>query len=320
MATTSVGEPLLQVPPGTDFAAYVNDLQGAICAAVEAVDGSGRTFCTDRWERDPKDPGAGYGVTRVLEGGDVIEKGAANVSIIRGKLTPQRAQAMSSRGRGINPLGGDPYAAAAMSLVLHPRSPLIPTLRADVRVFEVNGQRWFGGGCDLTPVYLNEADTVAFHRYWKSLCDGHHPEYYPKFKKWCDNYFYIPARKEHRGVGGLFFDDLSESPDGDPAAAEAFVRHVGTALLGAWLPIVRRERDTPYTEAQRAWQLLRRGRYLEFNLLYDRGVRFGLEGGRVESIMVSAPPLIAWQYDVQPAPGSEEATLLDVLRSPRDWV
>eukprot|EP00667_Euglena_gracilis_P009783 EG_transcript_9948 len=316
--TTALPATAVGVEADTDFETYVNDLQTAICAAVEALDGSGKKFCIDRWERDPTNPSAGYGITRVLEGGDLIEKGAANVSIIKGVLTPQRAQSMSSRGRDINPAGGDPYAAAAMSLVFHPRSPLVPTLRADVRVFEVAGCRWYGGGCDLTPAYLFEDDAAEFHRHWKAVCDTHHPEYYPQFKKWCDEYFHLPARKEHRGVGGIFFDDLSESPAGQPA--EPFVRAVGDAIVPSWAAIVARRRHLAYTEEQRQWQLLRRGRYLEFNLLYDRGVRFGMEGGRVESIMVSAPPLIAWQYNVQPPAGSAEAALLEVLRHPREWV
>ncbi|KXZ44310.1 hypothetical protein GPECTOR_69g403 [Gonium pectorale] len=260
----------------------------------------------------------GYGITCVLEDGQVLEKAAANISVVRGTLSAQRAAAMSSRGRGsIDPKGGQPYAAAAMSLVFHSAHPLIPTLRADVRLFQVGDEAWYGGGCDLTPSYLDEADTQQFHRYWKDACDKYKPELYGELKDWCDRYFYIPARKEHRGVGGLFFDDMSSGEAGFDV--EAFVRDVGDGILPSWLPIVERHRDQPFTEAQRNWQLLRRGRYIEFNLLYDRGIKFGLDGGRIESIMVSAPPLIAWKYNVTPQPGSAEEEVMRVLQQPRAW-
>ena len=299
------------------FEHYLLELQRSIIADAETLDGSGQRFIHDRWERENSN--GGYGITSVLEGGTIIEKGAANISIISGILSPERAKQMSSRGRhSIDPEGGQPYSAAAMSLVFHSAHPFIPTLRADVRLFEVDGREWFGGGVDLTPFYLDDSDVVQFHKYWKTVCDRHDPLLYPQFKEWCDRYFYIPARKEHRGVGGLFFDDLdaaTESYDVD-----AFVREVGQNIFSSWAPIVDRQRGKSFTPAQQEWQLLRRGRYLEFNLLYDRGVKFGLDGGRIESIMVSAPPLIAWKYNVQPEPGSEEARLVDVLREPREWV
>ena len=209
-----------------------------------------------------------------------------------------------------------------MSLVFHSAHPHIPTLRADVRVFEVEGQKWFGGGCDLTPFYVHEEDFREFHGYWKDVCDGFTPDgsSYEKYKAWCDEYFYIPARKEHRGIGGLFFDDLDDD-EGDERDVEEFVRQVGNGILPSWMPIVERRRGMAVTEEERAWQLLRRGRYLEFNLLYDRGVKFGLEGGRIESIMVSAPPLISWRYNVTPDPGSREAELLALLSgSPKSWI
>ncbi|PSC76177.1 coproporphyrinogen III oxidase [Micractinium conductrix] len=301
------------------FEQYILDLQRRIIEDAEALDGSGAKFVHDRWERSPGDPNAGYGITSVLEGGSVLEKAAANISVVAGVLSKERAAAMSSRGRAaIDPAGGQPYSAAAMSLVFHSAHPRIPTLRADVRLFEVAGQQWYGGGCDLTPFYPCDQDFAEFHAFWKAACDAHDPKLYPEFKAWCDRYFYIPARKEHRGVGGLFFDDVEAS-----AAAgydvEQFVRDVGDGILPSWTNIVQRRRAEPFTDAERQWQLLRRGRYLEFNLLYDRGVKFGLDGSRVESIMVSAPPLIAWRYNVQPEAGSEEAALVDLLRSPRDW-
>lgn len=301
------------------FEEYVVDLQRRIVQEAEELDGSGIKFVQDRWEREEGNENAGYGIACVLEGGEVLEKAASNVSIIRGVLTPARAKAMSSRGRScIDPEGGQPYSAAAMSLVFHSAHPHIPTLRADVRVFQVDDQKWFGGGCDLTPFYSFESDFVEFHRYWKALCDGYDATLYPAYKKWCDEYFYIPARKEHRGVGGIFFDDLdSDVGTFDP---EDFVMDVGKGILPSWKNIVERRRSQAFSQEERDWQLIRRGRYLEFNLLYDRGVKFGLEGGRIESIMVSAPPLIAWKYNVVPKEGSEEENLVQLLKQPREWI
>jgi len=299
------------------FEEYALQLQDGIIKRATELDGSGRTFVRDRWDRDQSNPNAGFGITAVLEGGELLEKAASNVSVISGVLSSTRAAAMTSRGRDIDPAGGQPYSAVAMSLVFHPKSPWVPTLRADVRVFEVDGQRWYGGGCDLTPAYLFREDAAEFHRFWKEVCDRSSPQLYPEYKAWCDRYFYIPARQEHRGVGGIFFDDLDDNEaDFD---VDQFVRSVGDGILPSWEPIIARRRCEAVTEAARNWQLLRRGRYLEFNLLYDRGVKFGLDGGRVESIMVSAPPLIAWQYNVQPEPGSQEAETLEVLRKPQDW-
>lgn len=299
------------------FQEFVLHIQSEICKEAEEMDGSGKAFGFDKWERSADDPNAGFGITRVMEGGNLIEKGASNVSIINGKLSPTRAKMMSSRGREVHPEGGDSYFAAAMSLVFHPQSPWVPTLRADVRLFQVGEQRWYGGGCDLTPSYLFEEDASSFHSFWKDLCSRHHKEYYPMFKTWCDDYFYLPSRKEHRGIGGIFFDDLAISPDGEDA--EPFVRDVGRNILNSWREIAESRRELQFDDQQRDWQLLRRGRYVEFNLLYDRGVKFGLEGGRVESIMVSAPPLVRWSYDVNPAHNTEEARILEVLKHPRSW-
>ncbi len=384
-----------------EFERFVMSMQADFIADMEALDGSeDRGFGLDAWVRG--EPGSGFGVTRVLEGGDVFEKAAANVSIIRGVLTPERAKAMSSRGRDcVDPAGGQPYSAAALSIVIHPKSPMVPTFRADVRRFTVAGTSWFGGGADLTPYYLFEEDARDFHAHWRSVCDAHDPtvlteasgstagtgvprkeketkprksggflaglfnrgnkssdtettpdaepvkaagvkggQLHEMCKRWCDDYFYIPARKEHRGVGGVFFDDLQSSSDvplaHDPAEvptareprgdhaptvsdAEAFTKAVAQGWTGSYAPIVNRRRHEHYGEAQTRWHQQRRGRYVEFNLLYDRGVKFGLDGGRVESIMVSAPPRVRWDYDVQPAGGTPESALVEVLRTPRDW-
>ncbi|KAJ9528200.1 hypothetical protein QJQ45_014161 [Haematococcus lacustris] len=319
-----------------DFVDYIQTTQQAILSAAEALDGSGCRFLRDQWQRNPADANAGaegcrasllkaaallprshayvtspwlycaalpgWGATCVLEGGRLLEKAAANTTVVRGTLSAARAQAMSSRGRTeVDPQGGQAYAAAALSLVFHCANPLVPTLRADVRCFQVAGQSWFGGGCDLTPFYLYEEDAVAFHNYWKGVCDKHQPGLYPRLKQWCDSYFHIPARGEHRGIGGIFYDDLSSSDGGFDAAA--FTQDVGRGILPSWQHIAETRGGHPFTQAEREWQLLRRGRYLEFNLLYDRGVRFGLDGGRMESIMVSAPPLIAWNLSVLPLSG-----------------
>ncbi|KAG5187006.1 coproporphyrinogen oxidase, putative chloroplast precursor [Tribonema minus] len=313
------------------FAQFIVDTQATICSQAEEADASGATFCVDRWERG--EGSRGFGITRVLEGGRLLEKAAASVSIIHGTLTADRAKAMTGRGReGIDANGGQPYSAAALSLVFHSRSPLVPTFRADVRLFEVAGQRWYGGGADLTPYYLTDGDIIAFHRLYRAICERHGTtEDYVRFKGWADKYFYIPMRGEHRGVGGIFFDDLetmgpnTEGSSGGAANVGAFVRDVAEAFMPSFLPLAAERGTEPYTEEQRQWQLLRRGRYLEFNLLYDRGVKFGLTGGgRVESIMVSAPPLIAWKYT-----GTDQASgaalsapqkrLLAVLKQPLDW-
>eukprot|EP00899_Mesostigma_viride_P006688 jgi/Mesvir1/1601/Mv14566-RA.1 len=305
-----------------DMENLVLEQQEAICDVASRADGSGLKFITDRWERNASDPNAGFGITRVLEGGDLLEKAAANVTVVRGVLSEERAKAMNARNASAASMAapGDPYFACALSLVFHTRSPMVPTFRSDVRYFEVDGKiATFGGGADLTPYYLFEEDAVAFHSFWKGVCDKHDPSIYPAAKETCDKYFYIPARKEYRGTGGIFFDGMTDIK-GNVAAAFAFTADVARGFMPSFLPIAHQRRALPYSEQQRQWQLIRRGRYLEFNLLYDRGVRFGLDGGRIESIMVSAPPLIAWKYNFTPAPGSEEAKLMEVLKAPRKWV
>lgn len=281
--------------------AYFRDLQDRICAAIEAIDGEAR-FREDRWERE----GGGGGITRILQDGAVFEKGGVNTSEVFGSLLP----AMRDQLRG----EGATFYAAGLSLVIHPKNPHVPTVHANYRIMARGEKAWFGGGADLTPFYPVEEDVVSFHRTLKEACDPHDPSYYPRFKKWCDEYFTIPHRKEMRGVGGIFFDDL-------PADEEsfAFVKSVGEAFLPAYLPIVERRRDLPFGERERRWQLLRRGRYVEFNLVYDRGTTFGLRsGGRIESIFMSLPPLARWDYDYEPAPGSPEERALAFFQ-PRDW-
>ena len=278
-------------------------LQARICAAIEAIDGGAR-FRFDTWER----PGGGGGKSGVLEEGLVFEKAGVNVSVVHGELKPDLAASM--------PGDGLQFFATGVSLVLHPRSPWVPTTHANFRFLRRGSAAWFGGGADLTPYYPHLEDAAHFHRALKAACDRHDPAHYPRFKAWCDEYFFLKHRNETRGIGGLFFDYLQD----DLPRTHAFWRDCGDAFLPAYLPIVQRRKDQPYTERERRFQLYRRGRYVEFNLLYDRGTVFGLKtDGRVESILMSLPPLVRWDYDYRPEPGSTEAALSDFLR-PRDWL
>lgn len=277
-------------------------LQDAIAGSIERIDGG--KFREDRWER----PGGGGGATRVLIDGGVFEKAGVNFSEVHGDLGEEMARQL--------PGDGKTFFATGISLVLHPRSPRVPTTHANFRYIERGSKFWFGGGADLTPYYLEEDDARHFHRVWKEVCDRHDPGYYPRFKRWCDEYFFLPHRGEARGIGGIFFDYL----DGDAEGLFTFWRDASEAFLASYVPIVERRRREPYGEKEREHQLQRRGRYVEFNLLYDRGTAFGLKtGGRVESILMSLPPLVRWPYDAEPAPGSAEAKLLEVLRKPREW-
>lgn len=289
--------------------AFLLELQDDLCRALERVDGQER-FREDRWQR----ASGGGGVTRVISGGAVFEKGGVNLSSLRGELGPSIAQRLQVEPR--------PFFASGVSLVLHPESPLVPTVHMNVRYLELpahgsaGARAWFGGGADLTPHYLFEEDAVHFHRCLQRACDRHAAGDYSRFKQWCDDYFRLTHRDEGRGVGGIFFDYLAD----DLEQAFALVQEVGRAFGEAYLPIVERRASLPWTPRHRAWQSLRRGRYVEFNLIYDRGTLFGLEtGGRTESILISLPPQARWVYDHRPEPGSAEAALIDVLRRPVDW-
>ena len=283
--------------------AFLRALQEEICAALERLDGRGR-FGRDAWER----AGGGGGLTRVLEGGAVLEKAGVGFSHVHGELSDAFAKRLQGEGRS--------FAAVGLSLVLHPVSPRVPTTHANFR-FIVQGERaWFGGGSDLTPYYLVDEDARHFHATFKAVCDRHDPAWYPRFKATCDRYFFLPHRGEARGVGGIFFENMG----GDLEAERHFVEDCARAFLPAWLPIAERRRGEAWGEAERTWQEIRRGRYVEFNLVHDRGTVFGLEtGGRTESILMSLPPRVRWAYDHHPAAGSEEARLVEVLRAPRDW-
>jgi coproporphyrinogen III oxidase len=285
------------------MAQFISALQDEICAALEDVDGTAR-FQEDRWNR----AGGGGGITRVLQEGSVFEKAGVSTSVVHGELAEAFAHKLPGEGRQIF--------AAGISLVLHPWNPFVPTFHANVRLIVQGKKGWFGGGADLTPHYLFEEDAVHFHRTLKNVCDQHDPSYYPRFKRACDQYFRLKHRSETRGVGGIFFEDMG----GALQREFAFVQDCGRALMPAYLPLVSRRREMPFGETQKTWQEIRRGRYAEFNLLYDRGTVFGLEtGGRVESILMSLPPRVRWAYNHQPSPGSEEARLVEVLRTPREW-
>jgi coproporphyrinogen III oxidase len=285
------------------MADHIHALQDEICGALELLDGKAR-FREDHWKR----PGGGGGRSRVLEEGEFLEKGGVSTSVVFGELEAAFASKLQGEGRT--------FWAGGLSLVLHPRNPHVPTVHANYRFIHQGSKAWFGGGADLTPYYLQEEDAVHFHRIHKEACDRHDPAYYPRYKKACDEYFYLRHREEARGVGGIFFENTGVELERE----FAFVKDVSRAFLPAYLPIAERRKDTPYTEEQRAWQELRRGRYVEFNLVWDRGTIFGLETkGRTESILMSLPPRVRWRYDYHPEPGTEEARLVEVLRRPRDW-
>jgi coproporphyrinogen III oxidase len=290
--------------------------QDRICAALKEIDGGDPR--EDVWTREE----GGGGRSRVFSEGKVFEKAGVNVSVVHGTLRPEAARAMG----GGQSLGEDEdldFFATGLSLVLHPWNPMAPTVHANYRYFERgDGQRpgswWFGGGADLTPSYLFEEDAVHFHSAYKAVCDAHEVADHARFKAWCDDYFHIRHRGERRGVGGLFFDDVNDAPKEE---CFAFVESCAGAFLPSYLPILERRKDMPYTDEQRDWQQLRRGRYVEFNLVYDRGTTFGLNtNGRVESILMSLPLTARWEYAHTPNAGSPEADLLDVLQNPRDWV
>lgn len=294
----------------TRASAFFAALQDEITAALGALE-QRAAFREDVWSYEPtgEHGGRGGGRSRVIERGELFEKGGVNLADVEGRLTPRIAERLGVEAQ--------PFRAAGVSLVMHPLSPMVPTVHMNVRLIRTGGRTWFGGGADLTPSYLEAEDAAHFHRTLREACDRHACASYAEFKRWCDDYFQIKHRGEARGVGGIFFDYLER----DLEAVFAFVQEVGRAFLPAYLPIVERRRGQPWWDRERDWQLLRRGRYVEFNLVYDRGTLFGLETqGRAESILMSLPPRASWVHDHEPAPGSREAELLAVLREPRDWV
>ena len=298
------------------FTQYIRNLQDEICSALEEVDGKA-SFREDNWERD----GGGGGRTRVIEKGEVFEKGGVNTSTVHGEL-PDPIKKHFDVEQGW-------FWAGGISLVIHPESPMVPTVHANFRYFELYEDEqmenvtdaWFGGGADLTPYYLWSEDAEHFHRVFREACDPHGEDLYPKFKQQCDEYFHNSHRGEARGIGGLFFDYLRADEKRSINDWHAFTTDTGKAFLDAYLPIVRNRLHEPYNPSQKYWQEIRRGRYVEFNLIHDRGTLFGLKtNGRIESILMSLPPQVRWDYDFQPREGTREAELIDVLKNPREWV
>lgn len=311
---------------------FVQDLQDQICAALEALDGSAR-FREDTWERAE----GGIGRSRVIRDGRIFEQGGVNFSEVWGETLPPSILAQRPEAAGHD------FFATGTSMVLHPRNPYVPTVHLNYRYFEAGPIWWFGGGADLTPYYGFAEDAVHFHKTHKQACDAHHTAYYPAFKRWCDEYFYIRHRQENRGIGGIFFDyqdgrgRLYNGSDPNGPAAQysrqvgpiqhtwedlfALVQSCGAAFLLAYLPIAEQRQKMTYGDREREFQLYRRGRYVEFNLVYDRGTVFGLQtNGRTESILMSMPPLARWEYGYTPTPGSPEAELTQTFLKPQDWV
>ena len=296
------------------FYSYIQELQDQICSALETSDGQAK-FQEDLWDRK----GGGGGRTRVIENGGVFEKGGVNISAVHGEL-PDSMKAYFNVKEGS-------FFACGLSLVIHPKNPMVPTVHANWRYFELYKEdgsladAWFGGGQDLTPYYLFEEDATHFHEVCKIACDKHHPSFYPKYKEACDRYFWNAHRDEARGVGGLFFDYLKETDEQGLEQWYDFVTEVGDSFINAYVPIVEKRKNLEYTDQQRDWQEIRRGRYVEFNLVHDKGTLFGLRtNGRIESILMSLPPHVQWQYNHTPKVGSEEDKLLRTLKEPRGWV
>ena len=311
---------------------FMQQLQAEICTGLEKLDGKS-TFQEDSWQR----PEGGGGRSRVLTEGAIFEQGGVNFSEVWGKNLPPSILKQRPEAEGHS------FYATGTSMVLHPRSPYIPTVHLNYRYFEAGPVWWFGGGADLTPYYPFAEDATSFHRTYKGACDKHHQEYYPVFKRWCDEYFYLKHRQETRGVGGLFFDyqdgrgSLYKGPNPDGNAAKYsqelgeikprswedlfnFVQDCGRAFLPAYMPIAEKRKDIEYGEKERNFQLYRRGRYVEFNLVYDRGTIFGLQtNGRTESILMSLPPLVRWEYGYTPEPNTPEAELYETFLKPQDW-
>ncbi len=330
----------LSAPPASSreqVSQFVRQLQDDICARLEQLDGVAQ-FQEDQWER----PGGGGGRSRVLKDGGVFEQGGVNFSEVFGKTLPPSILKQRPEAEGHE------FYATGTSMVLHPRNPYVPTVHLNYRYFEAGPVWWFGGGIDLTPYYLFEEDAIHFHQVLKQACEAHDPSYYPVFKHWCDRYFFLPHRDEARGIGGIFFDyqdqrpgllyrpngeaDLATLPEDEPEVVQqqvgerswpeifAFVRSCGEAFLPAYVPIVERRQSKAWEDHERQFQLYRRGRYVEFNLVYDRGTLFGLQTkGRTEPILMSLPPMVRWEYGYEPQPDSWEGKLYTILRHPKDW-
>ena len=287
-------------------------LQNDICLQLEEADGKGK-FLSDPWDRR----GGGGGISRVLTTGNIIEKGGVNFSAVWGK-TPEPVMQSLKLDFSSHP----DFFATGVSIVLHPLNPMVPIIHMNIRYFEMtNGMWWFGGGIDLTPHYINIEDARHFHRELKSVCDQHHPSYYPEFKKWADDYFFLKHRNETRGIGGIFFDYLKDVEGFTKESRFDFVQRLGHSFAPLYIHYMQNNHRLPFSDKEKHWQHLRRGRYVEFNLVWDRGTKFGLDtDGRTESILMSLPPLAEWVYRYEPAPSSEEAKTLALLIKGKDWI
>lgn len=293
-----------------NIAEYFRNLQDNICTAIENTDGKGK-FHEDQWQH----LSGGGGRTRVITDGNIIAKGGVNFSAVSGEVS-------DALQKQLNLPEKSDYFATGVSIVQHPASPMVPIIHMNVRYFELsNGTCWFGGGIDLTPHYVVDEDARWFHQQLKAACDKHSADYYPKYKEWADNYFYLPHRNETRGVGGIFFDYLKPTEQLPKEDLFGFVQSVGESFAPIYTHLMAKNYPLPYGEQQTNWQMLRRGRYVEFNLVWDRGTKFGLEtNGRTESILMSLPPIANWVYDYKPEPGSEEERTLSLLKKGIDWV
>lgn len=291
---------------------WFKNLQENICKQLEAADG-GATFINDPWERS----GGGGGQSRVITGGRIIEKGGVNFSAVWGKTPEPVLKSMN-----LNDDSASEFFATGISIVIHPHNPMVPIIHMNTRYFEMsNGTSWFGGGIDLTPHYVAEQDARYFHQQLRDVCDKHSTAYYPEFKKWADDYFFIRHRHETRGIGGIFFDYLKDTDGFTKESRFDFVKDVGSSFAPIYTHLMKKNHTLPFTENEKQWQYLRRGRYVEFNLVWDRGTKFGLDtDGRTESILMSLPPQANWQYNYQAKPGSPEQKTLDLLKKGIDWV
>ncbi len=297
------------MPDKQEITDFLKQLQNDICAELEKADGKAR-FIEDNWERE----GGGGGRSRIIQNGNIIEKGGVGFSAVHGKTPPKILEALN--------LQEADFYATGVSIVLHPLSPMVPIIHMNVRYFEMsNGTYWFGGGIDLTPHYIVKDDARWFHQQLKTVCDNHSAEYYPEFKKWADDYFYSKHRKETRGVGGIFFDHLKEDGSLSKTDRFNFWKEVGSAFAPIYTHFMNKNSLLPFGEEEQNWQALRRSRYVEFNLLWDKGTKFGLDtDGRTESILMSMPPMAKWVYNYQPKPGSKEAETLSLLKKDINWV
>jgi coproporphyrinogen III oxidase len=298
------------------LAEWLKNLQSSICSQLEIEDG-GATFSKDEWKREE----GGGGITRIIEKGKVFEKGGVAFSAVHGK-TPEFLLSEKEHSISADEKTNSTFFATGVSIVIHPENPFVPIIHMNIRYFEMsNGVRWLGGGIDLTPHYINLEDAAFFHSSLKKVCDQSNPDYYPKFKKWADDYFFIKHRNETRGIGGIFFDRLSHSDDNEFNKLIQFWKQVGEAFAPTYLSLVRKNKATHYVENHKNWQLLRRGRYVEFNLVYDKGTKFGLEtNGRIESILMSLPQHASWQYNFQATQHSPEEKTLQLLKKEIDFI